>query len=47
MMYHAIASKLTEEGRVELDALLGDPVAEGKLDEQRVEMAVDAGFEVG
>jgi len=27
MMYHAIASKLTVEGKRKLDALLGDPVA--------------------
>lgn len=47
MFYHAIASKLDEEGRLKLDAILGDVDARAELDKQRTETVAAAGFEVG
>lgn len=47
MFYHAIASRLDEDGRLKLDALLGDPAALAELNKQRGESVVAAGFEVG
>lgn len=47
MMYHHVASRLTDEGRIQLDALLGDPDAQTQLDERRRESATSADFEVG
>lgn len=47
MFYHAIASKLDEDGKLRLDALLGDPDARAELDKQRGQVVAAAGFEVG
>jgi hypothetical protein len=47
MMYHHIASRLTDDGRVHLDALLGDPAAQAELDKGRRDTVSTAGFEVG
>jgi hypothetical protein len=46
MMYHSIASKLTEDRRVELDALLGDLDAVESLRERNVENMQAAGWKV-
>jgi hypothetical protein len=47
MMYHAIASKLDEDGRLKLDAILGDPDAVAEVARDRVASVAGAGFEVG
>jgi hypothetical protein len=47
MMYHHIASRLTDEGRVQLDAMLGDPAAMAEVAKNRRESASAAEFEVG
>lgn len=46
MMYHSIASKLTAEGRVELDALLGDQAAVDTLRRQNLDNMRAAGWVV-
>lgn len=47
MMYHHVASRLSDDGRVRLDALLGDADAQAELDKNRSESVTAAGFEVG
>jgi hypothetical protein len=46
MMYHSIASRLDEDGKLKLDAILGDPAALAETEKRRGESVVSAGFEV-
>lgn len=47
MIYHWIAARVGEEGKLKLDAILGDKNAQSELDKQRIETVAESGFEVG
>lgn len=47
MIYHLIAERLTDEGRLKLDAALGDADAQRELDERRRKAVLTAGGGIG
>jgi hypothetical protein len=47
LIYDVLTRNLTEDSRLRVDDLLGDPAAAGKIDRRREQSAVASGFEVG
>jgi len=47
MFYTSIKDRLTEEGKIKFDALLGDEAAQRELDRRRKMAVSTADFEVG
>lgn len=46
-MYHDLVVRVGPDGRDKLDAALGDPAAQARLDAERAQDVDAAGFEVG
>jgi hypothetical protein len=47
MMYFHLRNQLSEDGQLQLDAILGSSSAQKRIDQKRLELVSSAGFEVG